>query len=197
MQKNCKRSIPLIKICILSIFVLFFCSELCFASQNIQVKDSKESEAEKEEEQIEQDLLADLELEDVDRMVEDVTGQEISLTKMIKKLLKGGQVLEWDTWSDMAVEALQESVGIRKKTWMQILLLVLLSAVLTNLASVFENQQIGETSFYIIYLLLFVILLRCFGEFSDQLHQTLSGITEFMKALLPSVFHQDQPDSLQ
>ena len=190
MKKNCKRSIPVTKICLLSVLVFFLCGEkkLCFASQDMQIRDSKESESEKEEEQIEQDILADLELEDVDRMVEDVTGQEISLTKMIKKLLKGGQVLEWDTWSDMAVEALQESVGIRKKTWMQILLLVLLSAVLTNLASVFENQQIGETSFYIIYLLLFVILLRCFGEFSDQLHQTLSGITEFMKALLPSYY---------
>ena len=79
-------------------------------------------------------------------------------------------------------------MGIRKKAWTHILLLVLLSAVLTNIAAVFDNQQVGETSFYVIYLFLFVILLKSFAEFSDQISRTLLGITEFMRALLPSYY---------
>ena len=191
-KKVCKKNIHVRRIGILAGFIFLICSqnEVCFASQNddSQVMDSKTTDSDSEEEQIEQDILEDLDLEDVDQTVEEIIGGQISLADMVKKLIKGGQVFDWDTWSDAAAEAVRETLGIRKKTWAHILLLVLLSAVLTNIAAVFENKQVGETSFYVIYLLLFVILLKSFEEFSDQISRTLLGITEFMRALLPSYY---------
>lgn len=180
----------IIKYCVLAL-IIFLISDgkiLCYASQEESKTNSSTTDSDGEKEQIEQDILDDLDLEEVDRMLEDVTGHQISMIDMVKEMMKGGQALKWSDWSEMAAEALQEALGIRKRTWIQILLLVLFSAILTNMVSVFENQQVGETSFYIIYLILFAILLKSFGEFSEQISQTLLKITEFMKALLPSYY---------
>ena len=105
-KKMCKKNIHVRRIGILAGFIFLICSqkEVCFASQNddSQLLDSKTTDSDSEEEQIEQDILEDLDLEDVDQTVEEITGGQISLADMVKKLIKGGQVFEWDTWSDAA-----------------------------------------------------------------------------------------------
>ena len=181
----------IIKYCVLALLIFLIRGGTipCYASLKEESRtDGSTTDSESEKEQIEQDLLDDLELEEVDRMLEEITGHQISMTDMMREMVKGGQALKWSDWSELAAEALQESLGIRKRTWIQILLLVLFSTILTNLVSVFENQQLGDTSFYIIYLILFAILLKSFGEFSEQISQTLFKMTEFMKALLPSYY---------
>ena len=179
------------KYCVLALLIFLISDGTipCYASLKEESRaDSSTTDSDGEKEQIERDILDDLELEEVDRMLEEIIGYQISMTDMVKEMVKGGQALKWSDWSELAAEALQESLGIRKRTWIQILLLVLFSTILTNLVSVFENQQLGDTSFYIIYLILFAILLKSFGEFSEQISQTLFKMTEFMKALLPSYY---------
>mgnify|MGYP000688875857 CR=1 FL=1 len=43
-------------------------------------------------------------------------------------------------------------------------MLVILAAVFTNFASVFENGQVGDVSFYVVYILLFTLLMDSFYE---------------------------------
>lgn len=139
-------------------------------------------------EQIEEDIMGDLELEEVDKAVEELLEEDVSLGDMVREMMEGGQALEGDELKNAAVKALAETAGIQRETWIHILLLVLLSSVLTNLSKVFDDRQISEISFYMIYLFLFVILLKCFDGFSAQISQALGGITEFMRALLPAYY---------
>lgn len=138
--------------------------------------------------QIENELMEDLELEQVDKAVEELMEEDISLRDMVKDLMAGGQAFDGDMVKKMVGKVLGEAAGVRKSVWVHVLLLVLLSSVFTNFSRVFDNQQISEISFYMIYMLLFVLLLRCFEEFSTQMEAALAGITEFMRALLPSYY---------
>lgn len=65
---------------------------------------------------------------------------------------------------------------------------MILAAVFANFASVFENGQVGDISFYVVYILLFTLLMDSFYEKTRSLHQTISWIVEFMKALSPAYF---------
>ncbi len=70
----------------------------------------------------------------------------------------------------------------------RILLLVLAAAVFTNFAEVFENSQIGEVSFYMVYLLLFTILMNSYQQLGVSLGKQLEWMTQFMKGLAPAYF---------
>lgn len=144
--------------------------------------------SEQDAKMVEEDIMGDMELEEADRAIDQLLGENLSIEEMVKKLMDGGQVLKGDTLKKTVLEILQEAAGIQKETWIHILLLVLLSSVLTNLSRVFDNQQISDIAFYMIYLLLFVILLKSFDGFSTQIGEALSGLTEFMRALLPSYY---------
>ena len=69
-----------------------------------------------------------------------------------------------------------------------LLLLILIAAVLSNFAAVFENGQVGEVSFYMIYLLLFTILMNRFAVLCTALGKQLDWLVEFMKGLAPAYY---------
>lgn len=58
---------------------------------------------------------------------------------------------------------------------MKILLLLLFAAVFSGFAGVFDNGQIGEISFYVVYLLAFTLLMNRFSSQSESLMQVLGG----------------------
>ena len=53
---------------------------------------------------------------------------------------------------------------------------------------VFENGQIGAVSFYVVYLVLFMMLMEAFGRLSSTLTVRLNWLGEFMKTLAPAYF---------
>ncbi len=67
-----------------------------------------------------------------------------------------------------------------KALFVEILLLVLAAALLTNFTHLFSEGQIGEVSFYVIYLLLLTMLFKAFGEMSLELGELLERLGNFM-----------------
>lgn len=102
--------------------------------------------------------------------------------------MDGGQALDKEDWKQLGKSVIQETIGIQKDICVQILLLILLSALCTNLAHIFSNQQIGEIAFYMCYMMMFVLLLRGVTDFSSEIQSALERIVEFMKVLLPSYY---------
>ncbi len=69
-----------------------------------------------------------------------------------------------------------------------VVLLVLLASLFSNFSNVFNNGQMGEISFYIVYMLLLAALVHSFGTLSIEISEGLTGFVTFMKALMPSYF---------
>lgn len=148
----------------------------------------EQTEAEDIQRQTEEEILDDLDLDNVQKTVDGLLEEDLSLTEMIRQMMSGEMPLKKETLWEMVEKILWEAAGLQKSTCVHILLLVVLSSILANLSRVFGDQQIGEITFYMVYLLLFVILLKSFGNFAGEIRTALSGIVEFMRGLLPAYY---------
>ena len=139
-------------------------------------------------EEIQEEILEDLDLKEVEDLVKELTGEELSFLSLLKELISSGQALDWSACKEVVGKMWQCAWGIQKETCIQILLLLLLTSFFSNLSGAFKNPQIGEMAFYICYMMLFLLILRQVNQFSVQIQDALEGICEFMKVLLPSYY---------
>ena len=135
------------------------------------------------------DILEELDLSRVQRMLDQMLGEEsFSMKDMLDGLIKGEKVLSEDTVQEMVHSFLFSGLEKEKSLLIKILLLILLSAVLANFADVFESGQIGDICFYIVYLLLFILLMDSFSSVTWSVQQTITWMAEFMRGLAPAYF---------
>ena len=146
-----------------------------------------EPDKEQEANELKQEILSELDLKEVQDMLDAMLREEsFSFREALENLLTGK-----DAFSEEAVQKILHGLlfsGLEKEKslFMKILLLILLAALLANFASVFDSGQIGEISFYIVYLLLFMLLMNSFSQAASALQQVISWMTDFMKALAPA-----------
>lgn len=76
--------------------------------------------------------------------------------------------------------------GEIRSLFVSILLLGILAAVLTDFADLFQNHQVSDIAFFLIYLLFVTILLKSFAQTADIVREILTDITAFMKLLIPT-----------
>ena len=134
-------------------------------------------------------LLGELDLEEVQQAVDELLqDHSISVQEMIKRLMSGEITWNKETMAAFLREIFTEQFAREKTILLQILLLILVAAVFTNFTNMFENGQIGEICFYVIYLLLFVLLMESFQEMSSQLEKSLRAVAAFMQGLAPAYF---------
>nr|WP_294491981.1 stage III sporulation protein AE [uncultured Anaerosporobacter sp.] len=70
----------------------------------------------------------------------------------------------------------------------KLIMIAIVAAVFTNFTNVFNNNQVGETSFYITYLLLFTTITGTFATATAVASGAISAVLSFMKALIPTYF---------
>ncbi len=134
-------------------------------------------------------LMGELELGEVQRAVDELLEEKsFSLEELVTKLISGEIPLDRETLARILREVFSQSAAREKTILLQILLLVLAAAIFTNFTHMFENGQIGEICFYVIYLLLFVLLMESFQEMSSQLERNLQAVVTFMQGLAPAYF---------
>lgn len=134
-------------------------------------------------------LIGELDLDEVQEAVDGLLeDRSFSLQDMVKKLMDGEIVWNQETAVLFLRGIFTEQFDKEKTIILQILLLILVAAVFTNFTNMFENGQIGEICFYVIYLLLFVLLMESFQEMSSQLERSLRAVVTFMQGLAPAYF---------
>ena len=159
---------------------LFSGTEICMAAEQETAQTQNETI---------NGVLEDLDLSQVQKMLDQMLGEEsFSMKDMLVSLTKGENVLSKDTVQDLLRSFLFSGMQKEKSLLIRILLLILLAAVFANFAAVFENGQIGDICFYIVYLLLFILLMDSFSSMSHSLLQTVSWMAEFMRGLAPAYF---------
>lgn len=75
-----------------------------------------------------------------------------------------------------------------KNAVLQILFIGVASAFLSSLAGVFDNRQIADTGFFVAYILMAALLMRAFDAVIGVASDMVSGLLDFMRALIPSYF---------
>lgn len=136
-----------------------------------------------------ENILKDLELDEVQKMLNEMMGEDsFSLKQMAADLIDGKEALSAETIQKFLRTVLFNGLENEKSLLLKLILLMFLAAVFANCAEVFGNGQIGEISFYVIYLMVFILLMNSFKEMSASLEKIISWMTEFMRGLAPAYF---------
>ena len=167
-------------------FLLIGTPAIVSGAEKVQTEEVKEEQISSG---MEEELLGEMDLSEVQDMMDEMLGEDsFSFTEAVKKLMKGEELLSKEAVRELLRGLFFSRFEKEKGTFMKILLLILAAAVFANFAEVFDNGQIGEVSFYVVYLLLFMLLMESFSELSGSLNQSLEWITRFMQVLSPAYF---------
>lgn len=178
-----------------SIVLIFAAAICCTGGKNVLgaswnvMKSSNKQNSQAEDTELQEKLLTEINFTEMQKLVDEILGDSsFSLKEAVKKLLSGEEVLSKEAVQEFLRSLFFSRFEQEKETFAKILLLILLAAIFSNFADVFENGQIGEISFYVVYLLLFMILMETFSELSSSLSVRLSWMIQFMKGLAPAYF---------
>lgn len=134
-------------------------------------------------------LLEDMEISRIQEEIDALLGEySFPLLESLKAMMRGEMPFTRENVATLIKEALFSQLSEQKKLMLNALLLVIASAVLTNFSSIFKNGQIGEISFYMVYMLLMALLLKSFGEVSQDVAGNLEQMISFMQILSPAYF---------
>lgn len=175
------------------------------AWQNIEVygnseENQKQQETEEEgdgdtknlsqdETEITEELLEEVDLSDVQKMLDELLGKDsFSMKEALIKLTRGERAFSKEALQEFVYRSLFYHVEQEKELFVKLLLLILLSAAFAGFAEVFENNQIADISFVVVYLLVFAILMDSFSKMSSSLEKTIGWMTELMKGLAPAYY---------
>lgn len=138
---------------------------------------------------LQEELLEGLEFDEIQQMIGEVMeGESFSVREALTDMINGEEVISKETVQRFLYRLFFSGIEKEKNIFFRILLLVLIAAVFSNFVDVFENGQIGAVSFYVVYLVLFMLLTESFYELSSALTTRLSWFAEFMKILAPAYF---------
>ena len=153
-------------------------------SQSDDISDSNQNDTD-----IAQELLNEIELTDVQNMLDELLGEDsFSMKDALIKLTKGEQAFSKEAVQGVVYRFFFYRLEQEKGLLVKLLLLVLFAAVFSSFADVFENEQVGNISFFVVYLLVFTLLTDSFSEMSLSLEKTIDWMTEVMKGLAPAFY---------
>ncbi len=132
-------------------------------------------------------LMNELELEEIEQSLADILGTEkFSFRETVLALIKGEIPFDGEELVSLAVSALLDEVRQQRRLILQILFVVLTSAVFSNFTMIFHSSQIADIGFYMMYLLLAVILMQSFGIMNGIACSTVRSLISLMRVLLPA-----------
>lgn len=167
--------------------IFFFC--IHFVQAAPQETEIVEMIPEKDYENYSNELLEKMELDEIQDMMDELLGdRSFHLGEAIGKMITGEQPFSREMFLEILYEAVFGELERQRQNMFQLLLLVLAAAFFANFAKAFEKSQVGEISFYVIYLLLFALLMNLFGSMSSSLEENLSFLVSLMKAVAPAYY---------
>lgn len=110
------------------------------------------------------------------------------LEGLLQRLLKGdilGCIL--DT-VQMIIGGFSANLASIKQVFIWILVLGIAAALLSHFIEIFDNHQIADIGFYLTYLLMIVILTKCFLEAAGVAASAMERIVEFIQVFIPAYF---------
>ncbi|MBU5473000.1 stage III sporulation protein AE [Roseburia sp. MSJ-14] len=148
-------------------------------------EDRKEAftESVSEEDTIEE-YLEQLDFDEVDSMLAE-KGTGITFEGLVQSIINGEEIDKGELLKKFLTVIFEEVLAFRYDLLQMILLCVVFS-ILYNFTNIFENPAVTEISFYMVYMLLLVLLLKSFFVLKDVVLVVLEDMLVFLKLLVPT-----------
>lgn len=123
---------------------------------------------------------------EIEQVLQEIMGEPVNFGELVSELLDGGNFISFGKWIRLIGEMVIGQLRNHDQTIGYLLLLIVSAAVLSAIAKAFRNRQISDVGFYMIYLLLFLIMMRSFGNCYTLTENVITDLVSFMKALMPA-----------
>lgn len=174
-----------IRLCIFIVILGCFFFPRTVHATEIRNKD-EQAELQKEAEET---LWEEFEFSEIEDLLDDIFPEKkTDFQDLIKGMLNGETEPSLQVIGEMISDQFFYEWKSSKAGMVHILLIVIVAAVFTNFSNVFQNKQISEISFYVLYLLLITIGLNSFRILIVSASENLERLIRFMKVLGPVYF---------
>lgn len=159
--------------CLLTIlYFTFGYQEMVYASENLDTS-----------------IIDSEEFMDIDQAIEDLQmDTQINFRELVLDLINGDTKLSFETIKDFLLAELFGQAASLKKTLIPMLIIAVAAAMLNNFSNLFENHQISDISYYVIYMIMLAILVNSFVNAAVIAKNVMDNLLTFMKALIPAYF---------
>ncbi len=134
-------------------------------------------------------ILSEFDFSIIDDKLQELFPEEkMSFQEMVKQFIETKGTKAGTIISNFLSEQISYEFKHNKKNLVYILLLAIIAAIFTNFSNAFQNKQVSEISFYVLYLLLLTLCLNSFKIAVAGVSEKLELILEFMQVLCPTYF---------
>lgn len=123
---------------------------------------------------------------EIEAVLKQITGKGVSFEKIVQQTMEGRNVFSLKNWISLLGDVLLEQIEVHGQAIGYLLLLIVSAAVLAVIAKAFRNKQISEMGFFLIFLLLFLIMMKSFGSCYELTKGIIGDLIVFMKVLMPT-----------
>ncbi|MBR5793077.1 MAG: stage III sporulation protein AE, partial [Anaerotignum sp.] len=110
---------------------------------------------------------------------------EFGFSELLRDMLLGEFDFTFSGWKEKLADAALGEFRLQGKLLMQLVLVVLLSAILKQLSNSFQGRSVGEMGFYLCYMVLVVVILGAFHGISDVVVERVESINGVFGAMIP------------
>lgn len=129
---------------------------------------------------------AELDYGEIEAVLGQIMGKGVSFEAMVHEAMEGGSLLSPGKLIGILGNVLLEQIRTHGQTIGYLCLLIISAAVLSTIAKAFRNRQISDMGFYLIFLLIFLIMMKSFGVCYELTESVIGDLIDFMKVLMPT-----------
>lgn len=139
------------------------------------------------EKNLQLDWQKDLDLQQTDELFQNHAGDNsFSLSEYVSDVLKGKVEFSFHSIGEKVLGYMGEQFEKHRKTLLRILTLGIFAGIFVRFAGTVGDRELGETGFYVVFLLLTGLVSSGFYAAYEIAQDALSNLVDFMKALIPS-----------
>lgn len=141
------------------------------------------------ESETESRLFSEFDFTEIDDSLKKIFPDEkMSFQELVSSLIDGGG----EGAGKLVFEFIKDQLGYEfrynRQNLAYMLLIAVIAAVFTNFSNAFQNKQVSEISFYVLYMLLITMCLNAFRIAMAGIEGHLEILLDFMRVLCPSYF---------
>ena len=193
MRKEWRKFLQFILTVFLILVVFGFGTRIVNAEENGEAAQSSEEDAEEDigriQQEVEDALLSEFDFDEIEDSLRRMFPREkISFSEVVSELMSGDIAGVGKIFVEYLSDRIFYEFRYNRENLVYMLLVALTAAVFTNFAGAFQNRQVSEISFYILYMLLITLCLTAFRIATQGLEEQLDSLLDFMRVLCPSYF---------
>ena len=148
-----------------------------------------ETDLEKTQEETEQKIWDLTEVKDLDTAIRKLFPEEkLHFQDLVESVIRQDENLSAGQIRNFVTDQFFYVLKVNKPVLASIIFLVLIAAVFSGFSEVFQNRQISQTAFFLVYLSVITVGIRNFQVAAGEVQQGLENLILFMRVLCPVYF---------